>query len=142
VIITGIQGSGKTTACKYLCQKYNIEHISFWNDIRPVIKNIDDYRSYIMKCTDNKIYDMGLNESVAMRLLNLDCNILLIQTDRSKRYERLMKRNNQSIHEVENYYSTVFNGLEETEKYLNPNYIICNNSNIETYYSELDKICL
>ncbi len=142
MIITGIQGSGKTTACKYLCRKYNIEYVSFWDDIRPVIKNIDDYRSHIVECIDNKIYDMGLNESVAMRLLNLDCNILLIQTDRSKRYKRLMKRNNQSIHEVENYYSTIFSGLEETEKYLNPNYIIYNNSTIENYCKELDKLCL
>ena len=168
MIITGVQGSGKTTACNYLSQKYNSKVIENWGMLNDIAKNnlrfaadpfsnffdqvssnqnkfsLHDYRDILTECANNDhiIYHMGVIETAIFKILDLDCTIIAIDTDTSIRYDRISKRNVWTIEETKHYYSTVFPGYERALNAVIPlaDHIISNNADIETFYSELDNL--
>ena len=156
MIITGIQGSGKTTAADYLSKKYNAEVIESCHIVSGLGTGdylaghavrygaLHDYREFLVECANNDhiIYHMGVIESAVFKLLDLDCTIIVINTDTSNRYDRISKRNVWTIEETKHYYSTVFPGYERALNAVIPlaDHIISNNADIETFYSELDNL--
>jgi len=140
MIITGMQGAGKTTACNYLSKKWGKKSLIF---PKEKMNNIDDYRNQLIEfCNSNDIVDMAIGEASATRLLELECTIILIKTEKIIRIDRISKRNYKTRMEIQSSYEKVWEGIERAQSIINPNITIINNSTIENYYQELDKLCL
>ena len=140
MIITGMQGVGKTTACNYLSKKWGKDTYDFPEE---KMISIDQYRNQLIEfARSDDLIHLGIGEACSIRLLELDCKIILIKAEELFRIDRISKRNNKTIQEVQSSYRKVWLGLERAQNVMNPDITITNNSTIENYYKELDKLCL
>ena len=140
MIITGMQGAGKTTACDYLSEKWGKKSLRF---PKEKMNNINDYRNQLIEFSkSDDIVDLAIGEASAIRLLELECSIILIKTEELIRIDRISKRNYKTRDEIQTEYGRVWRGMLQAQNAMSPNITITNNSTIENYYKKLDKICL
>ena len=140
MIITGMQGAGKTTACNYLSEQWGKRSLFFPEE---KMTNIDDYRNQLVEFSKSSdIVDLAIGEASAIRLLELKCTIVLIKAEKLIRIDRIAKRNYKTRIEIQSSYDKVWRGIERSQDAMNPDITITNNSTIENYYEELNKLCL
>jgi cytidylate kinase len=159
VIISGLTGSGKTTICKYLIEKLNLEYISGHEILEEIIKEKNIPKDKILEHMEK---DKNIDLEVDKRILNKikeNCVVdsrtmpflfkgnaikIFLYVDKEERIKRVAKRENISLEESRIYvekkdYSDIKRYLEIYGcDFTNPKYydIIVNITNLDT-----DKSC-
>ena len=107
------------------------------------MNNINDYKNQLIEFSkSDDIVDLAIGEASAIRLLELECSIILIKTEELIRIDRISKRNYKTRDEIQTEYGRVWRGMLQAQNAMSPNITITNNSTIENYYKKLDKICI
>ena len=122
LIITGTQGSGKTTTANYLEKLIDIPRTKTHSLIvglhTPNI-NVDQYKTILYNVTSRPmIVEAGLIEAFHIQLLGFPCYTILLEADEDEKLDRLAKRNNAPLELIEEKFKPEFKKLSEVQEIL------------------------
>lgn len=129
IIVTGSQHSGKTTVAKYV-----YKHHETWYNYIEDIKCPNTYKLVLEELSNHKVVECNLQVAFAIKLLEIDCKIILVKADREIKYQRL-NANGLKIFQ----YTYEFDEADKVEKILNPDFTLWNNNSKQELYETIDK---
>lgn len=139
IIVTGTQGSGKSTVSKILGEELSLPTDAMWN-YNNKIKNVDIYRTLLYHMSKQKvILEAALPDAFSFQLLQTECHVVLIRAPVEIKLDRLAARDNTSREFMENKFRYEFDELQMIEDLILPTYII-NNENLDDTIAQVRSI--
>jgi len=124
LVVTGTQGSGKTTTSKFLQQELNIPYHRAHQYTRNV-RNVNEYSEVLRLLSAlPAIIDCGIFEAFSIQLMKIPVYVILVQADAEEKYVRLAKRNNTSLQQTIEKYSYQYAFQKTGESLIIPNMIL------------------
>ena len=166
IIMAGSLGAGKTTAAKYITQKYNFQHLSFVEEIwKPILhnRNLEVNRENLQKLGIELMKEKGpykiveelLEKAIYSQTILIDdvrrkdvveiikqlCDqvfLVYIDADFETRYPRLIQRDNVQSEYEQRKAEKVETELSIPELKTIADYYINNNDTIDLFYLNID----
>ena len=133
IVVTGMQGSGKTTVSNILSQELDLVHEDMYSYFERALASTEKYRTYLYLLAErNIILEAALGDTFALELLQIKCPVILMRAPCDKKIKRLAKRNNTTEQDMKEKYSFEFKELQIIENCISPTYIIDNEDMNET----------
>jgi dephospho-CoA kinase len=171
--VAGEIGSGKDTVTKYLVEKYGASHHKFSNILRDILdrlgleqnrKNMDTASTMLRQAFGENIFSRVICNDVEKdenRLVIMDgvrreedlacvCNVdgfqlVYVETDLQKRYERLVKRHENTDDQTKTFEEFLKDNEQEPQLQIRglkniAQYVIQNDGTLDELYVQVDKI--